>query len=285
MTKNRNLKHRIRLRASKTGESYAGARRHVVSAGPSSMFEDRRPSDYLLRAASSAAGQAYKSLAIEQLEIRAHNTVLDLGCGTGGELEPLLGTLGPDGTLIGLDTDTDALRVASQRFDDPRLRLLTGDAHSLDLVSGSIDRVYVDRTAQHFSVPETVLEEIRRILRPGGRIVLAEPDWQSPRRIPSMSAAASSTPGERRQPKTLGSAESQPRRQRADGAALPRPTNRHHPRRTRLRAPSLAVKHLSHGHILERADRHVLGERRRSGAGARAVRDAGARRGAATGRR
>jgi hypothetical protein len=69
MTKNRNLKHRIRLRASKTGESYAGARRHVVSAGPSSMFEDRRPSDYLLRAASSAAGQAYKSLAIEQLEI------------------------------------------------------------------------------------------------------------------------------------------------------------------------------------------------------------------------
>jgi ubiquinone/menaquinone biosynthesis C-methylase UbiE len=143
------------------------------------MLETQRPSDYLLRAAASAAGRTYKALAIEQLAIEPGDTILDLGCGTGGELEPLLTALGPHGSLIGVDIDEDALRVARGRFEDPRLRLLVGDAHALDLDGDSVDRVYVDRAAQHLTAPATVLNELRRILRPGGRVVLAEPDWQT----------------------------------------------------------------------------------------------------------
>ncbi|MCI0159398.1 methyltransferase domain-containing protein [Leifsonia shinshuensis] len=180
MTKNRNLKRRIRARASKTGESYSSARRHVLPpTGPVSIFEGERPADYLLRAAASAAGQAYKALAIEQLAVQPGDTVLDLGCGTGGELEPLLRSLGPGGSLIGVDTDENALRAARERFADPRLRLLTGDAHALHFGDDAVDRVYVDRTAQHLAAPATALDGLRRILRPGGRVVLAEPDWQT----------------------------------------------------------------------------------------------------------
>lgn len=180
MTQNRNLKRRIRLRASKTGESYTSARRLVLPDDPTaSMFEAQRPSDYLLRAAASAAGRTYKAVAIEQLAIDPDNTILDLGCGTGGELEPLLGALGPHGSLIGIDNDTDALRVARQQSEDPRLRLLHGDAHALPLEGESVDRVYVDRTAQHVAAPATVLNQLRRVLRPDGRVVLAEPDWQT----------------------------------------------------------------------------------------------------------
>ncbi|GAA4141529.1 methyltransferase domain-containing protein [Leifsonia shinshuensis] len=180
MTRNRNLKRRVRLRAAKTGESYTSARRQLIpDEPPASKFEAQRPSDYLLRAAASPAGRTYKTLAIEQLAIDPANTILDLGCGTGGELDPLLRALGPAGSLIGVDADEEALRAARDRFEDPRLKLIVGDAHTLALDDGSVDRAYVDRTAQHLTAPATVLSELRRILRPDGRVVLAEPDWQT----------------------------------------------------------------------------------------------------------
>ena len=46
MTQNRNLKRRIRMRASKTGESYTSARRQVLpDEAPALLFEAQRPSD------------------------------------------------------------------------------------------------------------------------------------------------------------------------------------------------------------------------------------------------
>lgn len=158
MTKNRNLK---------------------LSNRPSQAFETRRPSDYLLRAAGSTAGQAYKSLAIERLGIEEGDAVLDLGCGTGGDLGPLLSSIGSTGSVIGVDVDATALEVAHEQYADPRLRLTVGDAHALELDSFSIDRVYVDRTMQHVAAATTVLDEVRRVLRPGGRVLLAEPDWRT----------------------------------------------------------------------------------------------------------
>jgi ubiquinone/menaquinone biosynthesis C-methylase UbiE len=180
MTKNRNLKRRIRLRAAKTGESYSSARQFLVPADHSaSRFETQRPTDYLLRAATSTIGKAYKSLAIELLAVGADSDVLDLGCGTGGELGPLLRAIGPAGSVTAVDTDLHALEVARDHYRDPRLRLHVGDAHGLDLADASVDRVYLDRTMQHVEAPARVLEEARRLLQPGGRIVLAEPDWRS----------------------------------------------------------------------------------------------------------
>ncbi len=180
MTKNRNLKRRIRLRASKTGESYSSARRLLVPDDrSSSAFETHRPTDYLLRAAGSRAGQAYKSLAIEQLGVVADSDVLDLGCGTGGEVGPLLSAIGAAGSVIGVDLDATALEVAREQHRDPRLRFVVGDAHALDLADATMDRVYVDRTMQHVDDPAKVLEEVTRVLRPGGGAVFAEPDWQS----------------------------------------------------------------------------------------------------------
>ncbi|GAB3808914.1 class I SAM-dependent methyltransferase [Humibacter antri] len=180
MTKDRNLQHRIRSRAARIGESSPSARRSLAPAnGPGLTFETGRPSDYLLRAADSAAGKKYKSLAIERLGIEEGDAVLDLGCGTGGDLGPLLKSIGPAGSVTGVDVDATALDLARERYGDPRLRLLVGDAHALELDSASIDRVYVDRTMQHLAAPATALDQVRRVLRPGGRVVLAEPDWRT----------------------------------------------------------------------------------------------------------
>lgn len=87
MTKNRNLK-----------------------LSPSQAFETRRPSDYLLRAAGSTAGQVYKSLAIERLGVEEGNAVLDLGCGTGGVLAE------PDWRTLLIDHPEPELPEAYRQF-------------------------------------------------------------------------------------------------------------------------------------------------------------------------
>lgn len=175
-----NLGRRIRVRAARQDRSSTGGQRVAIPVDPASRaFETERPTDYLIRAARTPAAKAYKSLAVERLAAEEGSAILDLGCGTGGELGPLLSSIGPAGSVTGVDIDADALDVARRSHTDPRLRLVIGDAHALGLDDNSVDRVYVDRTMQHLAAPSTVLDEVRRILRPGGRVVLAEPDWRT----------------------------------------------------------------------------------------------------------
>jgi ubiquinone/menaquinone biosynthesis C-methylase UbiE len=146
----------------------------------SGIFEETRPSDYLMRVATSSIGMAYKGLAVTELAIRAGHVVLDLGCGTGADLAAFGEAAGRDGRVIGLDSDQDALREARDRAAGrPRVGVVEGDIHAIGLPDRSVDRVHTDRVLQHVADPGAVLGESRRVLRPGGRAVFAEPDWDT----------------------------------------------------------------------------------------------------------
>src|SRR5215469_10854037 len=82
---------------------------------PPPVFEETRPSDYLMRIATSSVGRAYKDLAATELAIRAGDVVLDLGCGPGADLAAFADAAGHDGRIIGLDSDPQALREARDR--------------------------------------------------------------------------------------------------------------------------------------------------------------------------
>ncbi|WP_460700883.1 methyltransferase domain-containing protein [Nocardia thraciensis] len=144
------------------------------------IFEDRRPENYLQRLADSAIGRQYKRIALEQLDIRAGETVLELGCGRGADLEAFAAAVGAEGHVIGFDNDADALvEAASRTATLPHVELRHGDIHALDLATGSADRAHTDRVLQHVAEPDTVLREVARVLRPGGTAVFAEPDWDT----------------------------------------------------------------------------------------------------------
>lgn len=144
----------------------------------STAFELSPPDDYLMRLAASDLGRGYKALATAQLDLHDGLDVLDLGCGPGADLLAYAKAVGPTGSVLGLDHDADAVARARARVGGlTTVRVEEADVHRLDLASDSVDRAHTDRVLQHVAHPGLVLAETFRVLRPGGRAVLAEPDW------------------------------------------------------------------------------------------------------------
>ncbi len=145
-------------------------------------FETTRPDQiaYLDRLAGTDTGRSYKRLMLEELDVRAGQTVLDLGCGPGTDLGALASAVTSTGTVIGVDHDPRMVDTARERTaGDGVVDVRNGDVHELPLADGIADRARTDRVLQHVADPARALGEIRRVLRPGGRLVMGEPDWST----------------------------------------------------------------------------------------------------------
>jgi len=101
-------------------------------------------------------------------------TAVDLACGTGIVARRIAPILGPGGGVIAVDLRPGMLEVA-RALDPPPGAAVTwrqGDATALDLASGKADLVICQQGLQYFADRPAALAEMRRILRPGGRLVL-----------------------------------------------------------------------------------------------------------------
>ena len=130
--------------------------------------------------AASEPGRTYKQRLLESLEIERGHAVLDVGCGPGTDLATLATAVTDAGSVVGLDRDPAMVDEARRRTaDHPNVVVHAGDAHALPLGDACVDRARVDRVLQHVAEPAGVLAEVRRVIRPGGLIGLAEPDWET----------------------------------------------------------------------------------------------------------
>jgi ubiquinone/menaquinone biosynthesis C-methylase UbiE len=105
--------------------------------------------------------------------------VLDVGCGT-GNLLLALGARRRDLDLTGIDPDPKALSRATRkaRRAGTTVRWDRGYADALPYPDGSVDRVFSSLMLHHLDPPvkDAMLAEVRRVLRPGGALVLADLD-------------------------------------------------------------------------------------------------------------
>jgi ubiquinone/menaquinone biosynthesis C-methylase UbiE len=103
--------------------------------------------------------------------------ILDVGTGTGIVALEAARQLDPGGDVLGIDLSQGMLARAAARAQThglaDRVRFQQGDAESLDLASESRDCVLSLYALLHFPDPASAIAEMRRILRPGGKLVLA----------------------------------------------------------------------------------------------------------------
>jgi SAM-dependent methyltransferase len=138
------------------------------------------PIEYLDAAAGVRAALDYKRRLLSALDVRAGQSVLDVGCGPGTDLGRLADAVAPGGSVVGVDNDPAMLAEARRRLADrPEVSIWSGDAHALPLGDASVDRARTDRVLQHVADPAGVLAEALRVLRPGGLLAIAEPDWDT----------------------------------------------------------------------------------------------------------
>jgi demethylmenaquinone methyltransferase/2-methoxy-6-polyprenyl-1,4-benzoquinol methylase len=118
---------------------------------------------------SLSLDQRWRAAAVGMLRLSPGNVVLDLCCGTGSFLVPLRRSVGPEGTLIGIDFCLPMLERARQKDSQASLKL--GDACRLPLKGGVFDAVTVGWGIRNVPSIDAAHEEIFRVLKPGGRFV------------------------------------------------------------------------------------------------------------------
>jgi ubiquinone/menaquinone biosynthesis C-methylase UbiE len=126
---------------------------------------------------SMAFFQTAKALTHGRLALQPGEAVLDIGCGSGGDVRAMAEIVGPKGRAVGLDSSATMVEAARQRSgSDLPVEFVVGDAHHLDFPDNSFDACRTDRVLLHLADPSQAVREIARVLRPGGRVVALEPD-------------------------------------------------------------------------------------------------------------
>ena len=157
-------------------------RRPPDFGGFSDVDDTGAPADYaayLDRVRDVSPVGEWKERSFALLEPAPGAVLLDVGCGTGEDVVALAQRVAPGGRAIGVDASAamidEAMRRAAGAASPVDLHVC--DARRLDLPDASVDGCRTERTLQHLERPQEGVAEMARVLRPGGRIVLAEPDW------------------------------------------------------------------------------------------------------------
>ena len=79
-------------------------------------------------------------------------------------------------SVVGVELEEDAVAHAAKAYVAPNLRYQQGDARNLPLDNASVDVVVSFETIEHFYEHEVFMEEVRRVLRPSGRLIISSPE-------------------------------------------------------------------------------------------------------------
>jgi demethylmenaquinone methyltransferase/2-methoxy-6-polyprenyl-1,4-benzoquinol methylase len=117
--------------------------------------------------------RAWRQAAARATRLAAGQVAVDVACGTGA-LTRELEAMAPGAVVAGLDFSQGMLSRARSTPAGPSLRLAAGDALRLPLADASVDVVTIAFGLRNLPEPGQGLLEFRRVLRPGGRLVVCE---------------------------------------------------------------------------------------------------------------
>lgn len=110
--------------------------------------------------------------------------LLDVGCGPGSITLGLARSVGPDGSVVGIDiqlSQVDMARRAAATSGITNAIFQEADAKELPFDAASFDLVFSHALFEHLSAPCEVLAEMARVLRPHGVLAICSSDWSRAR--------------------------------------------------------------------------------------------------------
>jgi len=105
--------------------------------------------------------------------------ILDVGCGTGVNALAIAKLVGPSGKVVGIDNSEPMLKLAREgaRADNVEYRLMA--LEHMDFPENSFDGVVGTQVLGYLADPIPVIRSLLRVMKPTGRVFIAETDWDS----------------------------------------------------------------------------------------------------------
>jgi ubiquinone/menaquinone biosynthesis C-methylase UbiE len=122
-----------------------------------------------------------EKLILKDLDYQAGEKLLEIGCGAGAVLG-ILGQTFPGLKLAGIDLEQKQIDYAQNYLDHLDLSnadLRVGDATTLPWQDNYFDHLYAIWFLEHLPNPLQVLQEAKRVLKPGGTITVTETDYRT----------------------------------------------------------------------------------------------------------
>ena len=129
--------------------------------------------------------EPYRKMVIQKLELQDGETVLDLGCGSGLNFEPIMAEIGPQGILVGVDVSAKMLARAQKVVNQngwKNVRLFQQDVRRLDAVdfealmgaSLPVDKILCTLGMSVFPDWQVAFDKTFSLLKSGGKYGLMD---------------------------------------------------------------------------------------------------------------
>jgi ubiquinone/menaquinone biosynthesis C-methylase UbiE len=118
-------------------------------------------------------GEGVRQAAVAAARLHPGAIVVDVGTGTGFLAEAALEA---GARVIGVDTSDGMLEQVRKRFDGLAFEARSGEVDAIPVDDGSADAVIANMVLHHAPDPPHAIEEMTRILKPGGRLVITDAD-------------------------------------------------------------------------------------------------------------
>jgi arsenite methyltransferase len=111
------------------------------------------------------------------LALQPGEQVLDIGSGPGFLAAEMAGEVGTNGRVVGVDPSASMLAMGKRR--GARVEWVEGDALALPFADETFDAAVAIQVYEYIPDMPAALAEARRVLKPGGRLLILDTDWDS----------------------------------------------------------------------------------------------------------
>ena len=151
----------------------------------SKVIRTPRCYDWLVRVLTLGGEGTFRRQTLDLADLQPGETVLDIGSGTGTLLIEAAKRIGPSGSVHGIEPSSEMVAHARRKAaaQGVAASFAEGSADRLPFPGASFDLVFCTMVLHHLPAPmqAATIAEMRRVLRPGGRLVIV--DLDNPKRV------------------------------------------------------------------------------------------------------